>query len=442
MVLTGVAVLGMWLSSARAEDVVITEEARERFSAGVALLEDPEGPRYEEAYQAFKAAYAASPSPKILGNIGLCAMKLERDGEAMESYRRYLDEVDDIPDQERAQIERDLAILEASSGRVTVTADEPGFEVVDERIPVKGPIVRNVYGPFDGTSTTLRLHAGAHRLRIEDGEPISVKVEGGKTTEVTLASGAEQVEDRTTPQATQDVGLPVAHVSRPLTLPERTFAPALRVRVGQYAPYDDRFLLAGLDVVNARYGILDDLELEAEIAPLEIRPRLDYGTAAARLTYRFLDEVVELGSAVRLGHVLYPYLYRRFLAEPQLLRMLAHAGSRVRIDSGFSLPIYFGGDRVLAGMNIPVDVAIQAVDVFYVGLGTGVGILDFENPGPSTFIPASAFVGATVPLDDRPLLDVGGRFTIPQLLFPGRDGDHVDERNFVGSLTLRLYFFL
>src|SRR4051812_8414633 len=68
---------------AHADDVQITPEARGRFSAGVNLLKDPEGPRYEEAYREFKAAYAASPSYKILGNLGLCAMKLERDEEAI-----------------------------------------------------------------------------------------------------------------------------------------------------------------------------------------------------------------------------------------------------------------------------------------------------------------------------------------------------------------------
>src|SRR4051812_18719060 len=76
--------------------VQITPEARARFSAGVNLLKDPEAPRYEEAYREFKAAYAASPSYKILGNLGLCAMKLERDEEAIDAYERYLKEGKDL----------------------------------------------------------------------------------------------------------------------------------------------------------------------------------------------------------------------------------------------------------------------------------------------------------------------------------------------------------
>src|SRR5258706_13658285 len=98
---------------AHADDVQITPEARARFGAGVNLLKDPEGPRYEEAYREFKAAYAASPSYKILGNLGLCAMKLERDEEAIAAYDRYLKEGKDLDPAEMAQVRADLQTLKA-----------------------------------------------------------------------------------------------------------------------------------------------------------------------------------------------------------------------------------------------------------------------------------------------------------------------------------------
>src|SRR4051812_20431383 len=51
-VFAGLAVLssGQFENVAHAADVAITDDARARFSAGVNLLKDPEGPRYEEAY--------------------------------------------------------------------------------------------------------------------------------------------------------------------------------------------------------------------------------------------------------------------------------------------------------------------------------------------------------------------------------------------------------
>src|SRR5688500_17175922 len=53
------------------DDVMV--EARKQFQAGVNLLDDPDGARYEDAYLAFRKAYELSRSPKVLGNIGYCA---------------------------------------------------------------------------------------------------------------------------------------------------------------------------------------------------------------------------------------------------------------------------------------------------------------------------------------------------------------------------------
>src|SRR5437870_1255310 len=95
LALTVPAALTLAPREAAAEEGV-SAEARTHFDAGVRLLLDQEGARYEEAYREFHAAYAASRSSRILGNLGLCAMKLERDAEAVDAYERYLAEVTDI----------------------------------------------------------------------------------------------------------------------------------------------------------------------------------------------------------------------------------------------------------------------------------------------------------------------------------------------------------
>ena len=148
----------------RADDVTISEEARVHFSAGVALLQDPKAPRYEEAYREFKAAYAASPSFKILGNLGLCAMKIERDDEAIKAYEEYLkDAGPELGAQEREQIQRDLLTLKAGLIHVMVSSDPPGATLVDSRIPVQGEEVRNVY-PAMTVPVSLGLRRGHHVL--------------------------------------------------------------------------------------------------------------------------------------------------------------------------------------------------------------------------------------------------------------------------------------
>jgi hypothetical protein len=150
------------VSTARADE--IAKEAREHFNAGVAFVDDPDGARYEEAYREFKAAYAISPSWKILGNMGLVALKLERDGEAIEAYSQYLEQGGaQIEAGERRQVERDLQILKNGLVNVTLSSVPAGATVRDERFPDAGPSVVNRYVLGDA-ELTLGLHPGRHRL--------------------------------------------------------------------------------------------------------------------------------------------------------------------------------------------------------------------------------------------------------------------------------------
>jgi hypothetical protein len=148
--------------AARAADVAITDEARTHFAAGVALLQDPKAPRYEEAYLEFRSAYAASPSYKILGNLALCAMKIERDKEAIDAYEKYLAWAgDELAPPEREQIQRDLLTLKAGVVQVSVSSTPPGAAITDVRTPVQGPDVRNSYGDAEAP-LVLWLRRGHH----------------------------------------------------------------------------------------------------------------------------------------------------------------------------------------------------------------------------------------------------------------------------------------
>ncbi len=145
-------------------EVPITEEARAHFQAGVNFLQDPDGARYEEAYREFKAAYASSPSWKILGNLGLTAMKLERDGEAIQAYEKYLAEGgDQIDPAERAQVERDLATLKASLVTVTLSSVPAGATITDERVPNQGGVIVNRYPALDAPAV-LGIRPGHHKI--------------------------------------------------------------------------------------------------------------------------------------------------------------------------------------------------------------------------------------------------------------------------------------
>jgi hypothetical protein len=175
---------------ASAADEPISEEAQKHFKAGVALLQDPDGARYEDAYREFEAAYASSLSPKILGNVGYCALKLERDGEAISAYTRYLQEVQDIDAAEAAQIQRDVATLRAGLVRVVLAVDVPGASVLDKRIPVRGDTVTNLYGPVNG-KIDLGLRPGHHIIEVkangESLEPWEFDAKPGATLSRTVS---------------------------------------------------------------------------------------------------------------------------------------------------------------------------------------------------------------------------------------------------------------
>jgi hypothetical protein len=197
-----------WLlaAPAHAQDVPISDEARKEFDIGVKLLQDPDGARYEEAHRAFKRAYAASPSPKILLNLGICAMKLERDSEALWALQEHLAKVADIDPQVRSQVETDIATLEGGMVKLDLSISPSGATVEDERIPVSGSRILNVYGPLAGP-LDVGIRAGRHQLRIalagHETVTLSFEAEPGKpiARQIELVPVAEPQEPAVTPLA-------------------------------------------------------------------------------------------------------------------------------------------------------------------------------------------------------------------------------------------------
>jgi hypothetical protein len=184
--------LGLLLTtgSARAEDK-ISEEAKGYFRNGVELIQSSP-PNYQDAYYQFKLAYEKSGSWKVLGNLGLCALKMERDGEALEHYTNYLKGGgNDIDPEERKALERDSLLISGNSAVVNLTAATPDADVIDARA---GSSVPPQSYKFAGTNLTLRLRAGSHTLTAtsSDGkqEKWEVVLSPGKTVDHRFAFAA------------------------------------------------------------------------------------------------------------------------------------------------------------------------------------------------------------------------------------------------------------
>ncbi|HKO50519.1 MAG TPA: hypothetical protein VJV79_22505 [Polyangiaceae bacterium] len=140
----------------------VSEEAKAYFQNGVELIQN-QPPNYQDAYYQFKLAWDKSHSWKVLGNWGLCALKLERDGEAIWAYSEYLKQGgSDVDQSERKDLERDLLLLNGNAATVSLTSAAPDFEVLDTRAGSSAP--PQSY-KAEGGKLTLRLRAGTHTLR-------------------------------------------------------------------------------------------------------------------------------------------------------------------------------------------------------------------------------------------------------------------------------------
>ncbi len=159
------AAVAISLAPTAAAAQAISDEAKQHFRAGVAFLEDPDGAKVEDAYREFRRAYDMSKSPKVLGNLGICAMKLERDGEAIEALASYLRDVDDISEAERNQVTRDLHTLRTSAVQLGLSfsgAPPPAeISIIDVRVAIRGEKVTNTYKTA-GDALAISVRPGHH----------------------------------------------------------------------------------------------------------------------------------------------------------------------------------------------------------------------------------------------------------------------------------------
>ena len=162
-VATLIFVLGM-SGTANAET---SDEVRAYFRNGVELLTETP-PNYQDAYYQFKLAYEKSGKNwKVLGNLGLCAFKLERDAEAIQYYSEYIEKgADELSDDEVKQIKRDLLLMQGNTAQVEVTSDITDLELSVSRVGSSAPVQAHTL--VDG-KITLSLRAGTQKIVANEG---------------------------------------------------------------------------------------------------------------------------------------------------------------------------------------------------------------------------------------------------------------------------------
>ena len=143
------------------------EAAKRYFQNGVDLITAAQ-PNYQDAYYQFQLAYQeSSNSWKVLGNLGLCALKLERDQEAVTYYEQYLQKGgSDIAPEERQAIEQDLLLLKGNLATVRISSPVQDLKVIDRRAGSSAPAQSYA---LQGGKLELQLRAGSHSLSAING---------------------------------------------------------------------------------------------------------------------------------------------------------------------------------------------------------------------------------------------------------------------------------
>jgi hypothetical protein len=140
------------------------EEAKKHMQAGAAFYNDPSGHKCEEAIREFGKAYELSGSLNALKGQAVCNLELERDGEAIDQYSKYLaGKGASIDPADKQQVETDLNALKAVVAYVQFNTDQANVKLTDTRQPSRGfPIINRYQLPISGRK--IGLHPGHHTI--------------------------------------------------------------------------------------------------------------------------------------------------------------------------------------------------------------------------------------------------------------------------------------
>lgn len=218
--------------------------------------------------------------------------------------------------------------------------------------------------------------------------------------------------------------LPLAWAERPLTLTAQTIRADGRFGMRRY-------VIRGFDPVTgavtrssdvavelalgAGYGIIDDIEVGAEVLPLRLSPRFEYYEPSLYGLFRFVSGTVDVGALLRIT---FP-VEGRFMLDAGV-PVLVHLGSVARLDTGafFDLTVPRHGDRAIFSILVPADLAFNVTPEIFLGIGTALLFPDLEEDGEPVQS-LDVFAGYTVPAAQGPLADIRVRFQFPGFVYYG-----------------------
>lgn len=134
------------------------DEAARHFQRGVELFKEQS---FRPALGEFQRAYEIAPDPRLFFNIGRVQVKLSDYLSAARSYERYLNEGgQQVPPDRRARVEEELIALRARVGRIGVTSDRAGAEVLLDDVKVGSTPL----------ASALLVNPGRHLVAVRAGD--------------------------------------------------------------------------------------------------------------------------------------------------------------------------------------------------------------------------------------------------------------------------------
>lgn len=236
---------------------------------------------------------------------------------------------------------------------------------------------------------------------------------------------------------------PNAYVDRSLTLAEGVLSPLASLSISHATPAagTGEALSLGGDVAMD-YGIVDWLEVGADLAPVSLWPSAAYFDPSLRATARFLSGGIEMGFRVT-GWL--PVRSGESFALGLGLPVLIHLMGYGRLDLTPTFRFDFT-DPIVATFAVPAALAFNLGQYVFVGASSGV-FFRLDRPDSSLGVPLGFFAGGTAMGESGPIVDVTGRFTWPSLyrswISPAGTASHTEDTDaWVVSLDARFYIYM
>lgn len=153
--------------------------------------------KYEEAEEAFHKAFDAVPNPTVLLSIAETQKKLNRAPDAVTTLETYLELRTDAPN--RDEIEKKIAELRNSPGKLSIASDPPGAEILIDGL-----------GTGKTTPAEIEVPAGEHTVGLSHPgkSPVrqSIAVQFGTRQEIQLALRDEPAIASVSPKTADFIG--------------------------------------------------------------------------------------------------------------------------------------------------------------------------------------------------------------------------------------------